>query len=149
VASNADAIVLQWANLHGLPTQPSRSDRVEGYPRQTWLGPDGSTLIEHYEITGMAHGIPLEPGTGEGQSGEAGAHMLDVGLSSTDRIAEFFGIAPAEVARKTTARAADQIVEAPRRKEAKPDQPKAPLGGVGADVQGVIEKALKAAGLMR
>jgi poly(hydroxyalkanoate) depolymerase family esterase len=149
VASNADAIVLQWANLHGLPTQPSRSDRVEGYPRQTWLGPDGSTLIEHYEITGMAHGIPLEPGTGEGQSGEAGAHMLDVGLSSTDRIAEFFGIAPAEVARKTTARAADQIVEAPRRKEAKPDQPKAPFGGVGADVQGVIEKALKAAGLMR
>ena len=138
VASNADAIVLQWANLHGLSPQPDRSDRVEGYPRRAWLGGDGRPVIEQYTITGMAHGIPLQPGTDEGQSGEAGAHMLDVGLSSTDRIAEFFGLATAAAARKTTARAADR----------KPEAPAAAPSGGGGGVQAVIEKALRAAGLM-
>ena len=93
--SNADAIALQWADLHGLGPKPDREDRIAGYPRRSWLGKDGAPLIEQYTITGMAHGIPLDPGTGEGELGEAGAHMLDVGLSSTDRIAAFFGIAPA------------------------------------------------------
>ena len=87
VPGNADAIVLQWTDLHGVAPRPDREDEVAGHPRRTWLGKDGSPLIEEYMITGMAHGIPLDPGSGEGESGEAGAHMLDVGLSSTDRIA--------------------------------------------------------------
>ena len=36
----------------------------------------------------------------EGESGEARAHMLDVGLSSTYRIAAFFGIGPVVAAGK-------------------------------------------------
>ncbi|MEA3030449.1 MAG: hypothetical protein QOG13_1774 [Sphingomonadales bacterium] len=128
---NADAIALQWAHLHGLAPQPGREDRVAGYPRRSWLGRDGATLIEQYEIIGMAHGIPLDPGTGQGESGAAGAHMLDVGLSSTDRIAAFFGIAP----------------EVAERAKAKPRfaPPAAPANGV----QATIEQALRAAGLMR
>ena len=31
-----------------------------------------TALIEQYEITGMAHGIPLDPGTGEGELGDGG-----------------------------------------------------------------------------
>jgi len=129
---NAYAIVLQWADLHGKGPKPDRADTVAGHPRRIWLGADGAPLIEQYEITGMAHGIPLDPGTGEGESGEAGAHMLDVGLSSTDRIAAFFGIAP-PVAEKA------------------PSEPRAagaPQGESANGVQRVIEKALKAAGLM-
>lgn len=133
VASNADAIARQWAELHGVGPEPSRMDEVEGHPRLTWAGADGRSLIEQYTITGMAHGIPLDPGTGEGELGEAGAHMLDVGLSSTGHIAAFFGIAP-EVAART----------APRRGRAKAGPPN---GGVRG-VQDVIERALKAAGLM-
>jgi poly(hydroxyalkanoate) depolymerase family esterase len=142
VASNADAIVLQWAQLHGLAPRPDRTDRVAGYPRRRWLGRDGGPLIEQYTITGMAHGIPLDPGTGEGESGSAGAHMLDVGLSSTDRIAAFFGIAPA-VAEREAAK--------PRRTGAA--RARADCGKTRPQptksVQAVIEKALKAAGLMR
>ena len=106
-----------------------------------WLGADGTPLIEQYEITGMDHGIPLDPGTGEGESGAAGAHMLDVGLSSTDRIAAFFGISPA-VADKAagTSRAAASRRPARQRVDKRP--------GPAIGVQAVIEKALKAAGLM-
>ena len=142
-ASNADAIALQWAQLHGLAPKPDRADRVAGYPRRQWLGPDGAPLIEQYTITGMAHGIPLDPGTAEGESGTAGAHMLDVGLSSTDRIAAFFGIAP---------EAADR--DAPRPRPAadgsSPVRPRtATRPEPSTGVQAVIEKALRAAGLMR
>lgn len=139
VASNADAIALQWAHVHGLGAKPGRTDHVDGYPRQTWLGADGRPLIEQYTITGMAHGIPLAPGTADGESGTAGAHMLDVGLSSTDRIAAFFGIAPAVAERPAArTRAAPGLVRAPGMR---PD--------AASGVQAVIENALKAAGLMR
>ena len=141
-ASNADAIALQWAQLHGLAPKPDRADRVAGYPRRQWLGPDGAPLIEQYTITGMAHGIPLDPGTAEGESGTAGAHMLDVGLSSTDRIAAFFGIAP-EGSERADARPGRP---AGRSHTTKPLSPSRVTSAKG--VQAVIEKALKAAGLM-
>lgn len=130
VASNGEAIALQWAQVHGVKPKPDREDRIAGYPRRVWLGADGAPLIEHYVITGMAHGVPLDPGGGMGESGQAGAHMLDVGLSSTDHIAAFFGIAP-PAAEKAQARRV-------------PPQP-TPAN----DAQAVIEKALRAAGLMR
>ena len=140
---NADAIVLQWTNLHGLAPKPDRTDEVEGYPRRTWLGANGRPLVEQYTITGMAHGIPLDPGNGQGELGEAGAHMLDVGLSSTDRIAAFFGIAPEPAARP--ARAAP---ERPAAAMGRPARIGATAGKPASSVQAVIEKALKAAGLM-
>lgn len=146
VPSNADAIVLQWAHLHGLDPRPDREDWVAGHPRRAWTGADGAPLIEQYVITGMAHGIPLDPGTGDGELGEAGAHMLDVGLSSTHRIAAFFGIAP-----EAEAEAVEAVEEAVMREPAKADAPRRaearPQAAGGP--QAVIEQALRAAGLMR
>ncbi|HEY0043361.1 MAG TPA: PHB depolymerase family esterase [Allosphingosinicella sp.] len=150
VPSNADAIVLQWAALHGLGAKPDRTETVEGYPRRIWNGADGKPVLEHYAVTGMAHGTPLDPGTQEGQSGMAGAHMLDVGLSSTDRIAAFFGIAPepqasAKPAAKAKAEAPAQAAKQRRRAAPRPRAAAAAPTGV----QKVIEDALRAAGLMR
>jgi poly(hydroxyalkanoate) depolymerase family esterase len=137
--SNADSIVLQWAHVHGLSPKPDASDTVEGYPHRVWLGADGKPVIEQYLITGMAHGTPLMPGTGEGESGEAGAHMLDAAISSTDRIAAFWGIAPAVAEhRKAKPRAA-----APSRSRARRAAPSAV-----SSVQKTIEDALRAAGLL-
>ena len=139
VPSNAEAIVLQWAALHGLSPKPDRVDAVETYPRRAWLGADGTPIIEQYTITGMAHGVPLAGG-GEDPLGAAGAHMLDVGLSSTARIAAFFGIAPGETARKAR----------PREEVKRPPRPRAePPAETASSPQAVIERALRAAGLMR
>jgi poly(hydroxyalkanoate) depolymerase family esterase len=158
VPSNAEAIVRQWTELHKLAPMPDREERVGGYPRRTWLDEEGTPLIEQYEITGMAHGVPLAPGTAEGQSGEAGAHMVDVGLSSTDRIAAFFGIAPA-VADRTAAEPRKQHL--PRAVSSNLPLPalgvkrltSRVLPGAGPasaeGVRAVIENALKSAGLMR
>jgi poly(hydroxyalkanoate) depolymerase family esterase len=142
--ANTDALLSQWTALHGLSATPHRSEVVDGHQRRIWLAPNGSEAIEHYHVAGMAHGTPLMPGTGEGQSGRAGAHMLDVGLSSTDRIATFFGLAPAGTS------VARPVTKAAPPKAAVPSPPPAPaLGQPAAGVQKVIEDALRSAGLMR
>jgi poly(hydroxyalkanoate) depolymerase family esterase len=134
---NADAIALQWASLQGIGPRPDRVDRVHNFPRRAWLGADGTPLIEQYTITGMAHGIPLDPSAGGDGVGEAGAHMLDVGLSSTELIAAFFHIAPQPAER------------AVHRREPR-SRASATAGTAAANgVQEMIESGLRAAGLMR
>lgn len=138
VPGNADALALQWTDLHRLKTKPDLEDRIAGYPRRVWTDEGGTPLVEQYTITGMAHGIPLDPGTGQGESGQAGAHMLDVGLSSTDRIAAFFGIAPEPADKERRAKAVQRSAKA-----------RAPSRRAWVNsVQAVIEKALKAARLI-
>jgi poly(hydroxyalkanoate) depolymerase family esterase len=138
VPSNAEAIVRQWTGVHGLDPKPDRTDTVGGYPRRIWLGAGGESAVEQYSITGMAHGVPLGPLGGEDSLGEAGAHMLDVGLSSTARIADFFGIA------SSSGRAVHRPKALPDPRPAAEPRPQAAAGP-----QAVIEKALRAAGLMR
>jgi poly(hydroxyalkanoate) depolymerase family esterase len=140
VPSNADAIVEQWCDVHGLAAAPDRVDKIDGHPRRSWLGASGEPLIEEYLIAGMGHGVPLA-GAGDDPIGIAGAHMLDVGLSSTDKIAAFFGATGTE--RMT--RRADPTAKAPPPAGA-PGRVAAPPAGGPKEV---IEKALRAAGLMR
>jgi poly(hydroxyalkanoate) depolymerase family esterase len=147
VASNAEAIVRQWAEVHGLSDRSPRIDQVEGHVRRLWTGADETPLLEHYEIAGMAHGVPLDPGTAKGQSGVAGAHMLDVGLSSTDRIAEFFGIdRESETASAERVAAQSITPRAPETRKATRGDRSKPAAG---SLQTVIEEALRTAGLLR
>jgi poly(hydroxyalkanoate) depolymerase family esterase len=152
--SNADAIALQWAALHGLEPKPDRVDEVETYPRRAWLGPEGEPLIEQYSVTGMAHGVPLDGSAAPEEAvGAAGAHMLDVGLSSTQRIAEFFGIASgASGTARGAARGAAPTASAPsagRAPAARARETAPPRSAPASGVQKVIEDALRKGGLMR
>jgi poly(hydroxyalkanoate) depolymerase family esterase len=146
---NADSIVAQWTGLHGLSATPDVVDRVDNHPRARWLGDDGKALIEQYSITGMAHGVPIDPRRGGGDAlGAAGAHMLDVGLSSTLHIAEFFGIEGAPAVEADPAKAVAPVVSIAARRERPRAANPAPTPNASG-VQAVIEKALRAAGLMR
>lgn len=42
--------------------------------------------METYSITGMGHGQPVDPGTGDPQCGAAGAYFLDVNLCAAYRL---------------------------------------------------------------
>ena len=42
----------------------------------------------------MGHGAPIRAGAGPGRCGVAGPATLDVGVSSTHGIVEFWGLAP-------------------------------------------------------
>lgn len=138
---NAKALVEQWRKLHGAAEAPAREEMIDGYPHRAWCDPAGRTVVEEYTIPGMAHGTPLstrEPGSHE----VAGAYMLEAGISSTRRTAQFWGIAdirPQRPAPSTGAKPAD--VGESGTAAARPSPP--------SGVQKTIEDALRSAGLMR
>ena len=89
---NADEIVKQWLDVHGLPLAPMSAGDVDGYPREVWWNADGETVIESYTITDMAHGTPLGDSGHDERFGEAGAFLIEAGISSSWHIANFFGL---------------------------------------------------------
>ncbi|HEX8400868.1 MAG TPA: PHB depolymerase family esterase [Allosphingosinicella sp.] len=145
-SGNGDAVVQQWLSVHGLAAATPAIDRIDGYPRRQWRGPDGTILVEQLEITGMGHGTPLAPGNEAGQSGVARPHMLDVAISSTDRIAEFWGIATGVPDASPKPRVPPR--EPPPRAAPRPKLAGARLKPAGG-VQATIENALRSAGLLR
>ncbi len=90
---NAGEIVKQWTGLHGLEPAPALTETADGYSRQVWRDRRGRDVIESYTIAGMAHGAPLATGgPGDCHCGIPGAFVLDVGISSSHRIAKFWGL---------------------------------------------------------
>jgi poly(hydroxyalkanoate) depolymerase family esterase len=89
---NAEEIVKQWIDVHGLDPAPAATETVDGYPRQVWRDRAGRAVIESYTIAGMAHGAPLAAGPADTHCGVPGAFLLDVGISSSYHIAKFWGL---------------------------------------------------------
>ena len=100
--ANAESILGQWLNVHGLSIPPTIEDVVDGCSRRVWRR-SGETVIEAFSIAGMAHGTPIAVGTGAQSCGAAGAFALDVGISSTYHIARFFGLADERPAKDASA----------------------------------------------
>lgn len=160
---NADQLLRQWLDLHGLALAGGRLEgEAGGHLRRVWRGEDGRVLVEHHSLPGMAHGVPIHAGDGPERCGTAGPFVLDVGISSTHRIAAFFGLGSAgrvaedhatEPARAAARTGTLGLITIGRDGEARlpatpPHEAPSPpehAGGPGA----VIRKALTAAGLMR
>lgn len=137
--SNADALVDQWRDLHGHGEGASDVESIGRHRREIWRDGNGRDIVERYDIQGMGHGTPLATG-GEDGLGVAGPHMLNTGISSTKRIAEFWGLSePVKAAAKAGAR--------PPRVSARPAEKAWPANDHGPGK--IIEDALRAAGLMR
>lgn len=161
---NANEIVKQWLDLHGLPEMPMAETNVDGHPRQAWWDGDGETLVESYAITDMAHGTPIGLAENDQRYGVEGAFLIEAGISSSYHIAKFFGLtgwiadsaankADAKPATKPTAKPA--LTPAPHLarsiRTAVAEATAAPQreGARGFDLGQIITRALTAAGLMK
>jgi feruloyl esterase len=89
---NADEIVKQWLDVHGLPSAPMSTGDVDGHPRDVWWNDEGETVVESYTITDMAHGTPLGLAGNDERYGAEGAFLIEAGISSSYHIAGFFGL---------------------------------------------------------
>ena len=170
VPSNAQEIVKQWTDVHGLSARPSLEAVVDGYPRQVWANEAGEEIIESYTIPHMMHGTPLATGNGHDECGAAGPFLLEVGISSSYHIAKFFGLTSRVTSVASESVASEAIVAgqppvsegrgshiAPhvlegevlgREDPAAPDDFRtSPI--LPVDVGAVINRALRAAGLLR
>ena len=90
--ANQTESLQQWTDVHGIDQTPELQDSVAGYPHKVYKDAAGRALVETYTITGMGHGTPVDPGSGETQCGTAGAYILDVNLCSSYYIARFWGL---------------------------------------------------------
>jgi poly(hydroxyalkanoate) depolymerase family esterase len=88
---NAQQIATQWIGAHGLNEAPDKIDIANGNVRKVWLDIKGREVVELHLIKGMAHGVPLSA-NGKVPLGEPGPFMLDMGISSTARIARNWGL---------------------------------------------------------
>lgn len=82
----------QWTNVHGIDQTADLQDTLGGYPHKVYKDAAGVPKVETVLITGMGHGTPVDPGTGETQCGTAGAYILDVNLCSSYYIGRFWGL---------------------------------------------------------
>lgn len=127
--ANAEALLAQWRGLFEVGDTPSSEALVGGNPHRIWRDRHGRAVIEDHRILTMGHGNPIAT-RGPEACGQAGPFMLDVGLSSTRRIAASWSIA----------RAVGEPVQ-----RARPNSGNERETGVA----GVINDALRAAGLLR
>jgi len=151
---NADALAAQWRDVHGIDGAAMETT-IDGYPRKVWRR-DGVDVIECYTITGLAHGTPLAT---KAHGGKAGPFMLEAGISSSYRIAVFFGLTghARDTRREDTATAPlapDEVEYIPDARveilEPENHRPKADANReAGIDVMAIITKALTSAGLMK
>jgi poly(hydroxyalkanoate) depolymerase family esterase len=85
--ANADALLSQWTNVHGLPEATFAQTVVAGHCRRTWRNKKGQVVVELTLIEGMGHGTPVRRTKAQASAGDAGPFMLDVGLSSSLHLA--------------------------------------------------------------
>ena len=158
VPSNAEAIAAQWRGVHQF--EKVRSEVESIHVRWSWCNAAGEVLIEMNTINSMGHGTPL----GDDGLGAPGPYMLDVGISSTREIAQFWVIEGSARAASTMAvtghrkiRPASQTAVNDTRwaamttavaADAATEYPASPRPQ-GSSVSKIIEDSLRAAGLMR
>ncbi len=138
--ANAHNIARQWADVHGVELIETHKATIGKHQRRLWIGPNREPLIETVSIDSMAHGVPIAATAGTAGCGISGPFFLDVGISSTQHIAEFWGLAAADASH-----AASGPAEA--RPQARPKS--VGHGAPTLDPGAIIAAALKAAGLKR
>jgi poly(hydroxyalkanoate) depolymerase family esterase len=140
---NAQASLAQWADLDGLKLADAQQETVEGGAVHLSWGDQ----LEIYTVPGLGHGTPIDSAV----LGKPGPFILEAGISSTSRIARFWGLAepkaaakprPARIVPSAPAAALPKIeVAVMAQHHARPP--------VNAKAEHVIVRALKAAGLIR
>ena len=147
--NNAQASAAQWADVHGLSLKDAVQETVDGAVRLRW-SKAGKPVLEVHTIPGLGHGTPID----SGDVGYPAPFILEAGISSTATIADFWGLGmvpvtktkPAPVVTPPTANhsalpAIETVLPKP--------QPILQAAPKPHDVEGIILRALKAAGLLK
>jgi len=139
--NNAQAILTQWADLHGLSLGSASQELVDGAVRVRW-----GDQLEVYTLATLGHGTPID----SSDLGQPGPFILEAGISSSRLIAQFWGLEPlarpaARPSLAQTGPAALLEIEAALLKEKADEFVKVSAPAT----ENLIWRALKAAGLIR
>jgi len=148
--SNARQIISQWVNVHGLSERPSAQEKFGEHTRKVWNDAAGQTRIESFSLSGVAHGVPLA--TSGDSCGTPGPFFLDAGLSSTNHIAQIWGLdrdqAVSRVSVEVPSRVNDVAVDSTEAEDATRLEVEGTAGAqLSLNPNAVIAAAFQAAGL--
>lgn len=107
---NAEEILKQWTTVHGLASDHSDEQTIDGHRRRIWHDAEGSAIVEAYTISGMSHGQPIMS-RGDDGCGVPAPFIHDMGISSAYHIARFWGIAETRRENVTRRRPARPVVD--------------------------------------
>ncbi len=138
----ADAIALQWRDVHGLTEAEAEavSTCSSRHLRKAWRNAKGDVVVELHTVTGLGHGAPIAAGGVDG-CGAPGPWILEAGVSSSLESVRSWGVA-------RTGRPQPASRSRPRAIEAEASgvgQPPFPVNRIGE----TISHALRSARLLR
>ena len=107
-------------------------------------------VLESYFLPGLGHGTPIRTSGGEDACGAPGPFILEAGVSSSYRVAQFWGLAasPATTA-AGAARSQDRTARPSSSRSREDARPAAANVLQTLNPQKIISGALKAAGLLK
>jgi feruloyl esterase len=89
---NADELLEQWTNVHGVDTTVDATATVGNGTRREYRDGSGNVRVETWLITGMGHATANDPGTAVGQCGAAGSFFSDQNVCSSFQAGVRWGI---------------------------------------------------------
>jgi poly(hydroxyalkanoate) depolymerase family esterase len=90
--ANAAELRDQWTDVWGIGQTPSRTESLGGSTTRTvYDDASGRPAIEVYSVSGMGHGLAVDPGDGPDQCGSTGTYYLDA-LCSGHHSVRFWGL---------------------------------------------------------
>jgi len=102
--NNAQASTAQWADLLGLVPSGAKQELADGAIRHFW-----GDQLEVYTVPVAGHGTPIDPR----DVGAPAPFILDVGISSSRRIAQFWGLTPRPILQEIEAALAPREIRQP------------------------------------
>lgn len=94
--NNVSEQVKQWTNVH---SADQTADLVQAnfngnslITKNSYYNTSNQTVVETYTISGMGHGISVDPGTCYQQGGTTGTYAIDENFYSSFWVANFFNI---------------------------------------------------------
>ncbi|MEV6329037.1 PHB depolymerase family esterase [Streptomyces sp. NPDC051909] len=92
VPANATELRDQWTNVWGIGQTPSRTESLSGGTTLSeYDDAGGRPAVSVYSVSGMAHGLAVDPGSGAEQCGTTGTYYLDT-ICSSYHTARFWGL---------------------------------------------------------
>ncbi|MER5359078.1 PHB depolymerase family esterase [Streptomyces sp. NPDC002785] len=90
--ANATALRDQWTDVWGIGQTPSSTDTLPGNTtRSTYNDASGKPAVQTYSVSGMGHGLAVNPGSGTEQCGSTAAYFLNT-ICSTYFTGVFWGL---------------------------------------------------------
>ncbi|ROQ26642.1 poly(hydroxyalkanoate) depolymerase family esterase [Streptomyces sp. PanSC19] len=90
--ANATELRDQWTDVWGIGQTPSRTRSLSGGTTLSeYDDASGRPAVQVYSLSGMAHGLAVDPGSGPDQCGSTGTYYLDT-ICSSYHTARFWGL---------------------------------------------------------